>query len=33
MSAMREVRDIYHQGVWAVADAFRRLYSDTPGVR
>jgi hypothetical protein len=24
--AMREVRDIYHQGVWAVADAFRRLY-------
>jgi hypothetical protein len=26
MLAMREVRDIYHQGVWAVADAFRRLY-------
>jgi chromosome segregation ATPase len=26
MIAMREVRDIYHQGVWAVADAFRRLY-------
>jgi transposase len=26
MIAMREVREIYHQGVWAVADAFRRLY-------
>jgi chromosome segregation ATPase len=26
MIAMREVRDIYHQGVWAVADAFRQLY-------
>jgi transposase len=26
MIAMREVRDIYNQGVWAVADAFRRLY-------
>jgi transposase len=26
MIAMREVRDIYYQGVWAVADAFRRLY-------
>jgi hypothetical protein len=26
MLAMREVRDIYHQGVWAVADAFRQLY-------
>jgi transposase len=23
---MREVRDIYHQGVWAVAAAFRQLY-------
>lgn len=26
MLAMREVRDIYHQGVWAVAGAFRQLY-------
>src|SRR5438477_3076706 len=26
MLAMREVRAIYHQGVYAVADAFRRLY-------
>jgi hypothetical protein len=26
MLAMREVRDIYHQGVWAVAAAFRQLY-------
>src|SRR5205814_10224727 len=26
MIAMREVRDIYHQGVWAVAAAFRQLY-------
>jgi hypothetical protein len=26
MIAMREVRDIYHRGVWAVAAAFRRLY-------
>ena len=26
MLAMREVRAIYHQGVWAVADAFRQLY-------
>jgi hypothetical protein len=26
MLAMREVREIYHQGVWAVAAAFRRLY-------
>lgn len=26
MIAMREVREIYHRGVWAVADAFRRLY-------
>jgi transposase/uncharacterized protein YoxC len=26
MIAMREVRAIYHQGVWAVADAFRQLY-------
>jgi hypothetical protein len=23
---MREVRAIYHQGVWAVAAAFRQLY-------
>jgi predicted RNase H-like nuclease (RuvC/YqgF family) len=26
MIAMREVREIYHQGVFAVADAFRQLY-------
>jgi predicted RNase H-like nuclease (RuvC/YqgF family) len=26
MIAMREVREIYHRGVWAVADAFRQLY-------
>lgn len=26
MIAMREVRDIYHRGVWAVAAAFRQLY-------
>src|SRR5215213_1116756 len=26
MIAMREVRAIYHQGVWAVAAAFRQLY-------
>src|SRR5947209_4618261 len=26
MLAMREVRDIYHQGVYAVAGAFRQLY-------
>jgi len=26
MLAMREVREIYHQGVWAVAAAFRQLY-------
>jgi transposase len=26
MIAMREVREIYHQGVWAVAAAFRQLY-------
>jgi transposase len=26
MLAMREVRDLYHQGVWAVAAAFRQLY-------
>ena len=26
MMAMREVRDIYHQGVYAVAAAFRQLY-------
>ena len=26
MLAMREVRAIYHQGVWAVAAAFRQLY-------
>ena len=26
MLAMREVRDIYHQGVSAVAAAFRQLY-------
>jgi transposase len=26
MIAMREVRSIYHQGVWAVAAAFRQLY-------
>lgn len=26
MIAMREVRAIYHQGVWAVAGAFRQLY-------
>lgn len=26
MLAMREVRDIYHQGVYAVAAAFRQLY-------
>lgn len=26
MLAMREVRTIYHQGVWAVAAAFRQLY-------
>src|SRR5437016_6137804 len=26
MIAMREVREIYHQGVWAVAGAFRQLY-------
>jgi hypothetical protein len=26
MLAMREVRAIYHQGVWAVTAAFRQLY-------
>lgn len=26
MLAMREVRAIYHHGIWAVAAAFRQLY-------
>src|SRR5215210_6941936 len=31
MIAMREVRAIYHQGVWAVAATFRQLYEMIEG--